>query len=715
MALVSATTLFVALTGTASAETYSVGTSAQLEEAVKSANANCQANTIVLAGGTYVPPKTLSFTDTCGPQALEGPTHTPEALLDGGNEEVEHPEVLVVGEGVSLSMKDIVVQHGGSGASSAVEDLGSLVVEGVTLGGNRGAGLIVQPGATATVRNSTLSDGRSVALVNQGTATLLNATVAFNKLGGIENGGTLNLTNTIVAKNDSRNCVGLAAATNDHNLASDSTCGAELSGVDPLLSSYFNDLGATSMHSLRPGSPAIDAGDPAACPATDQRGLPRPDEAGKPCDMGADEYNATAPTINVPSDITKEATGPTGAVVTYSASPESSDDAIVSFSCTPKSGSTFPVGMTEVKCTAQDGHENTATKSFKVTIKPKDTTPPELQVPGTINASAESPAGAKVTYSVTATDPDNTAAELKISCSPESGSTFAIGETTVECTASDPAGNTSHASFKVIVKDTTAPELHVPSNITVPAESPSGAKVTYSATATDPDNATSELKVSCSPESGSTFPVGETTVECTASDPAGNTSHASFKVTVKPFELVFKEWLLKGSLTDHKLAQTLFTMPEHSTFNGHSTIPGELEANTSVPAFKSTVKLFGLLPITLGLTFTEAGPVKGTITSDPAHTGNELIKATAKDTIGVTSFTILGLTLATSCQTAEPVSFPLEASETLSQLETSGAKFNGETTLPAFHCTGAGGNVVALVLTMLVSGPQNPFTLSIEP
>jgi hypothetical protein len=56
--------------------------------------------------------------------------------------------------------------------------------------------------------------------------------------------------------------------------------------------------------------------------------------------------------------------------------------------------------------------------------------------------------------------------------------------------------------------------------------------VTYSVSATDPDDEASTLKVSCTPSSGSTFPIGETTVECMASDPAGNTSHASFKVTV---------------------------------------------------------------------------------------------------------------------------------------------------------------------------------------
>jgi hypothetical protein len=82
------------------------------------------------------------------------------------------------------------------------------------------------------------------------------------------------------------------------------------------------------------------------------------------------------------------------------------------------------------------------------------------------------------------------------------------------------------------VEDKTPPVIKVPANMTVSATGPSGAMVTYEVTATDPDNEAATLKLSCTPSSGSAFPIGETTVECSASDPAGNTSHASFKVTV---------------------------------------------------------------------------------------------------------------------------------------------------------------------------------------
>src|SRR5262249_35898371 len=124
-------------------------------------------------------------------------------------------------------------------------------------------------------------------------------------------------------------------------------------------------------------------------------------------------------------------------------------------------------------------------------------------------------------------------------CSPESGSTFPLGETTVTCTAEDKAGNKSTATFKVTVtekaaEDKTPPVIKVPADMTVSAPGPSGAILTYEATAPDPADPVASLN--CTPASGSTFPLGETTVACTAEDTHKNVSHASFKVTVKPPE-----------------------------------------------------------------------------------------------------------------------------------------------------------------------------------
>jgi hypothetical protein len=63
--------------------------------------------------------------------------------------------------------------------------------------------------------------------------------------------------------------------------------------VNPMLGSLADNGGPTMTHALLPGSPAIDAADPAMCPSADQRGAPRVDGDGDSvaaCDIGAFEY-----------------------------------------------------------------------------------------------------------------------------------------------------------------------------------------------------------------------------------------------------------------------------------------------------------------------------------------------------------------------------------------------------------------------------------------
>ena len=108
-----------------------------------------------------------------------------------------------------------------------------------------------------------------------------------------------------------------------------------------------------------------------------------------------------------------------------------------------------------------------------------------------------------------------------------------VGDTTLGKSDTQLEASLVKLGFSVVVKDVTAPTLSVPSTITLDASSPQGAPVSYAVTATDPDNAASELKISCTPASGSTFAIGTSTVHCTATDPSGNSSSGSFSVVVK--------------------------------------------------------------------------------------------------------------------------------------------------------------------------------------
>ncbi|MEI7034377.1 VWA domain-containing protein [Streptomyces pratensis] len=83
--------------------------------------------------------------------------------------------------------------------------------------------------------------------------------------------------------------------------------------------------------------------------------------------------------------------------------------------------------------------------------------------------------------------------------------------------------------ISIAVNDVDVPVVTVDDR-TARATDDDGARISYTATATDPQEGA--LPVECAPASGSLFPVGETTVTCSATDSAGNTGRdtAAFEV-----------------------------------------------------------------------------------------------------------------------------------------------------------------------------------------
>lgn len=90
----------------------------------------------------------------------------------------------------------------------------------------------------------------------------------------------------------------------------------------------------------------------------------------------------------------------------------------------------------------------------------------------------------------------------------------------------------SAITFQVNVVGNTPPTLHLPTAVSAEATSPAGAHVTWSATATDAEDATPPTPT-CSPDSGSTFPLGITTVHCSVTDSGGLKDSGSFLVSVE--------------------------------------------------------------------------------------------------------------------------------------------------------------------------------------
>jgi CSLREA domain-containing protein len=199
----------------------------------------------------------------------------------------------------------------------------ALTVNNSTISGNTaylGGGGIKNSGSTLTGNNTTISgntttSGRGGGINNfgvygpytAGIAILNNVTIANNSApdaGGIANGGTLKLKNSLIAGNSpgsAPDCSGTLASQGYNLLGNSAGCGGLTDGVsgdrvgsavhplDPKLGPLQDYGGATFTRALQSDSPAIDAGSPAACAATDQRGVARPQGMG--CDIGAYEFD----------------------------------------------------------------------------------------------------------------------------------------------------------------------------------------------------------------------------------------------------------------------------------------------------------------------------------------------------------------------------------------------------------------------------------------
>lgn len=110
-----------------------------------------------------------------------------------------------------------------------------------------------------------------------------------------------------------------------------------------------------------------------------------------------------------------------------------------------------------------------------------------------------------------------------ITCGPASGSAFPLGTTAVTCSA----GTGDSCTFDVTVFDTQPPQITVPEDLTIVGTDPGvPLVVTYMAPIAS-DNCPGVTTL-CDPPAGAEFPIGDSTVTCTATDASGNTATGSF-------------------------------------------------------------------------------------------------------------------------------------------------------------------------------------------
>lgn len=120
---------------------------------------------------------------------------------------------------------------------------------------------------------------------------------------------------------------------------------------------------------------------------------------------------------------------------------------------------------------------------------------------------------------------------FNVVCTPPSGSSFAIGVTTVNCVATDGGGLSATCSFTVTINDFQPITVSCPANVTVTASAGNCSPVVNYPAPTVIDNCPG-ASVRCAPPSGSTFPLGVTNVLCTGTDAKGVQATCGFTVNV---------------------------------------------------------------------------------------------------------------------------------------------------------------------------------------
>jgi hypothetical protein len=327
------------------------GDTAGLITAINAANnesANPGQDTIVLAS-RCITPFTFSAPYVANPAySLAVPTITSSIKITGNGSILERSgapltpafRMFSVIAGTELILDSVTLRNFRENYGPAVANYGKVVITRSTFIGNSSitsGGAVVNYGEML-IENSTFSenhtDGNGGALANEklastlGWLTLINVTITNNsaangsalyssgdgayniinsstiannqaapgKAGfGIfpETGTVTLLSNTLLASNAGGNCsIYMNVSNMGGNLQwPNGSCGGSIPVENPMLLALASNGGPVKTMAIGPDSPAREIGERMHCPATDARGISRPQPSGSsaPCDSGAYE------------------------------------------------------------------------------------------------------------------------------------------------------------------------------------------------------------------------------------------------------------------------------------------------------------------------------------------------------------------------------------------------------------------------------------------
>ncbi|TMQ06195.1 MAG: HYR domain-containing protein [Deltaproteobacteria bacterium] len=350
-----------------------------------------------------------------------------------------------------------------------------------------------------------------------------NSTAGFSNTDGLgqaqfcyvgTSGGTDHIVATISNLSDDASFLWISnappvARCADRTVAADSVCAAAASIDNGSFDPDGNLVGCTQ----DPPSPYTGVGPHSVTlTCTDTEG------ETSSCTATVTVTDATPPTIACPAD--ELINTPTdSAIVTYPAPVAGDNCGTTGVTCSIPSGTTEPLGTYTITCSTSDGSENTASCSFRVHVN----APPDA-ICSDIMVAADASCHGDGSINNGSVDRDGDA----FTCVQAPPPPYALGDNPATLTCTDEHGTRNSCSATIDVVDRTPPAIVCPGNQTLECVD-HGAVASFTASATDN---CSVVDPTCTPPSGSSFPVGTTDATCSASDGSGNAASCAFTVTV---------------------------------------------------------------------------------------------------------------------------------------------------------------------------------------
>ncbi|XP_022099124.1 mucin-4-like isoform X5 [Acanthaster planci] len=260
--------------------------------------------------------------------------------------------------------------------------------------------------------------------------------------------------------------------------------------------------------------------------------------------------DTVGPAVTCPAMSFEDCTAGNDAVVDWLTQPSAVDDVdgpISAITCRDQdnnavtSGGVYPIGVTTVTCTAQDSSENSGMCTFTITISAS----PSLSVPavGDQNTDEGLPTATITWPAVTAINSDS----RPIICtdSPSgaavrlTGGAFGVGSHTVTCQVTNAADCPASSSFNFTVLDAEGPTVTCPAVSIEDCTAGNSAVVDWLIQPSAVDAVEGPINtITCRDQdntavmSGGMYPVGTTTVTCTAQDSLANSGMCTFTITI---------------------------------------------------------------------------------------------------------------------------------------------------------------------------------------